>query len=136
MKKTKYYLQAIIAMTFGVVLSACSLIGKVQDTSSEKIADLVVQYCAETNEYFRLQLREKINLKMAGQATIEVNCSPQTIGEVSYGNRPDIRSAESGWRHANLFHRVSFVETKRPIKAFRISDFRREARPIKSALTV
>ncbi len=135
MKKLTSYLSKITIM-FSMVfmVTACSLVDKVQDTSSEKIADLVVQYCAETNEYFRTQLREKINLKMAGQATIEVNCSPST-GVLQNGTRRNIAGSPDGRRHANLFYRLSPMATERPIKIDRNERLWRPQK-VTTALTV
>jgi hypothetical protein len=111
-KLTSYLSKITIMFSMVFMVTACSLVDKVQDTSSEKIADLVVQYCAETNDYFRTQLREKINLKMAGQATIEVNCSPQ-VGVLNDGNKRNdpsiVRSTGSGERRYNDIYRLSPV---------------------------
>jgi len=108
MFKLKFYIQTFVIMALMISLPACSLINKVTETSSEKISELVIQYCAETNETFRLQLREKINLKMAGQATIEVNCSPQTT-EAVYGT--DNRNHSDRWRYSQYSNRVFPLES-------------------------
>jgi len=127
-KLTSYLSKITIMFSMVFMVTACSLVDKVQDTSSEKIADLVVQYCAETNEYFRTQLREKINLKMAGQATIEVNCSPQ-VGVLNDGNKRNdtsiVRSTGSGERWHYHIYSLSPVHAEQrnqgDIKAVRVA---------------
>ena len=114
-----------IYLTFIIIaisaMPACSVIEKVQEKSSESIAKLIKRYCSETDKSYREQFRERINLKLAGQATIEVDCNPQLGAIVNDGNRSDFRSSQDGRGHAHLFYRVSPLAAERPFKVARNS---------------
>ena len=99
-----------------LTVPACSLLEKAQDKSSEKMSELIVKYCAETNENFRTQLRDEINFKMAGQATVKVECLPAT-GEVDNADRGINSSVSNRRGHVNVFYRLPFVQTKQAIRA-------------------
>lgn len=55
-------------------LTGCAVVDKIQDQSSEKLSELIVKYCNQTDEWFREEFRKKINDKMKGLATIKIKC--------------------------------------------------------------
>ena len=134
MKNIKTFIFIIMTATLGLAVSGCSMLNKVQDASAEKISSLIERYCQETDETFRADLRERINLKLNGQATVKVDCTQQ-IGENQYGGDRSTASP-SNWRgHTDLLYRVSFVATERPNEATRVqSVWRPEGRKPEPAL--
>ena len=65
----------VFSLCFALLLiPACALVSEVQEQSVEEVSSLIENYCKQTNEQFRLRLREEINLKLNGIATIKVEC--------------------------------------------------------------
>ena len=71
----------LVLITF-VVMSACAAIDNVQEQSTQRLSELIIEYCKQTNEQFRADFREKINRGLDGQATIKVDC---TLNEANNG---------------------------------------------------
>jgi len=91
----KLFKISFIFIAFALI-SACTLFDKVQDRSSEKLSELIIKYCASTNEQFRTDFRKRINEKLGGKATIKVDCAVKEtaidkipISKVLSMNRPE-----------------------------------------------
>ncbi len=66
-------LAVLVSFTVFVTAAGCTVVGSALDRSSDKIADGVDKYCAETDENFRTNLRTAVNSKTNG-ATIVITC--------------------------------------------------------------
>lgn len=79
MKKLFKICLIFIAVT---VISACTFFDNLQNQSAEKISELIIKYCDSANESFRAGLREKINQRLDGRATIKITCGAETVATI------------------------------------------------------
>ena len=54
-----------------IMLTGCSTM---LDKSSDKVAQSIDRYCAETNLLIRAELRRQVNDKLNGKAKIKIEC--------------------------------------------------------------
>jgi len=57
-----------------LTLSACSTLDRLQEKGSEKVAQSIIAYCLSTDAFTRSELRDQVNAKLEGTASIEINC--------------------------------------------------------------
>lgn len=90
----------LVAFTF----TGCGLVTKVADKSADKIADLVVKYCAEFDQHNRTKLREKIQLELGDKGSIKVTCP----GDVEPGPQStlEFNPRSPGVSHDNVLNIV------------------------------
>jgi len=67
-------MKLLTALFFVSTLAGCALLEPFQDQAAEKVAEGVIEYCAQTDAAFRTDFRAKVNADTGGH-TIQVECA-------------------------------------------------------------
>ncbi len=67
-------MKILFVTLIAVLLMSCSSLQKVQEKGAGEIAKLIATYCLTTDNYYRTGLRNQVNEKLNGSATIVIDC--------------------------------------------------------------